>query len=210
VRIDVLDEPQRTALSALRPAASEGFYLAGGTGLCLRLGHRLSADLDLFRQEPFDPAGMVRSLEKAGVALDAVRLSPGTVLAGLGGVRISLFEYPYALLEPPELRGTSVPVASLRDMAAMKIEAIASRGARKDFYDLYFICQAGLGLEGALDAFQGRFAGAQPEIYHRLRALTDFDLAEQEPEPRLLSPMAFATVKAFFEHELRRLWLANG
>jgi predicted nucleotidyltransferase component of viral defense system len=34
-----------------------------------------------------------------------------------------------------------MPVASLADIAAMKVEAIASRGARKDFVDLYFVCQ---------------------------------------------------------------------
>ena len=29
---------------------STGFYLAGGTGLALHLGHRRSEDLDLFRE----------------------------------------------------------------------------------------------------------------------------------------------------------------
>ena len=30
------------------------FYLAGGTGLALQLGHRISEDLDLFSEESFD------------------------------------------------------------------------------------------------------------------------------------------------------------
>ena len=31
-----------------------GFYLAGGTGLALSLGHRRSVDLDLFRETTFE------------------------------------------------------------------------------------------------------------------------------------------------------------
>jgi hypothetical protein len=41
----------------------------------------------------------------------------------------------------------------------MKVEAIASRGARKDFVDLYFMCQEpGFNLTTALAAFEARFA----------------------------------------------------
>lgn len=99
-----------------------------------------------------------------------------------------------------------VPVASLRDIATMKIEAIASRGARKDFYDLYFICKAGLSMDEALEAFRIRFASASPDLYHRLRALTFFEDAEREPEPVLLRPARWSEVREFFEAEARRLW----
>lgn len=51
---DALSADQRAALLALAPTVSRGFYLAGGTGLCLRLAHRRSLDIDLFREEPFD------------------------------------------------------------------------------------------------------------------------------------------------------------
>jgi hypothetical protein len=50
------NQAQRAALSALKPAAERGFYLAGGTGPCLHLAHRRSIDLDLFRTESFDAA----------------------------------------------------------------------------------------------------------------------------------------------------------
>jgi hypothetical protein len=70
-------------------------------------------------------------------------------------------------------------------------EAIASRGARKDFVDLYFICSAaGLGLSGAISAFEKRFASAQPDVLHRIKALTYFEDAEREPELLMLVPVA--------------------
>jgi hypothetical protein len=206
VRVELLDEPQRNALSALRPAAERGFYLAGGTGLCLRLGHRRSLDLDLFRPAPFDPAELVRELACLGTTLAHVKLSPGTVQAELCGVRTVFFSYHYPLLEPPDELEPGVPVAGLRDIAAMKIEAIASRGARKDFYDLYFLGKAGIGLPEALAAFAERFASASPELYHRLRSLTDFDVAESEPEPRLVVPVRWTDVRHYFEEQARALW----
>jgi hypothetical protein len=205
---DVLDESQRAALSALKPAAARGFYLAGGTGLCLHLAHRRSVDIDLFRTEAFDADGIARELVASGVDLRDLRSAPATIHAEVLGVRTSLLAFPYAPLEAPTPTVEGVPVASVRDIAAMKIEAIASRGARKDFYDLYFICLDGLSLDGALDAFRLRFASASPDIYHRLRALTFFDDAEREPELMLLRPAPWSDVRSFFEGEARRLWAA--
>lgn len=205
---DVLDESQRAALSALKPAAERGFYLAGGTGLCLHLAHRRSVDLDLFRTEPFDADDVARELGGRGVELRDLKSARATIHAQVLGVRTSLLAFPYPTLEPPSPTAEGVPVASVRDIAAMKIEAIASRGARKDFYDLYFICRAGLPLEGALEAFRARFASASPDVYHRLRALTFFDDAERDPESLLLQPAAWQDVRKFFESEARRLWAA--
>ena len=76
---------------------------------------------------------------------------------------MSLLCFPYPLLDAPEPSQEGVPVASVRDIAAMKVEAIASRGARKDFYDLYFICQDGLSLQQVLATFGSRFASAHPD-----------------------------------------------
>jgi hypothetical protein len=172
----------------------------------MHLQHRRSVDLDLFRTEPFDADVMVADLASAGVRLTSVTTSRATVHAEVEGVRTSLLCFPYPTLEMPELCFEGVPVAGVRDIAAMKIEAIASRGARKDFYDLYFICEAGLTLAQALAAFQARFASAEPDLYHRLRALTFFEDAEREPEPDLLRRADWASVRSFFEAEVKRIW----
>jgi hypothetical protein len=205
---DAISAEQQAALSALRPAAERGFYLAGGTGLCLRLAHRRSVDLDLFREHDFEPDALVRELESAGLRVSNVRSKPSTLWLEVAGVKTSLMRFPYPNLSPPE-PAIEVPVASLADIAAMKIEAIASRGARKDFYDLYFICNDELALPGALEAFERRFATAKPDVAHRVKALTYFDDAEREPEPLLLRPAAWADVRAYFENEVRALWKSS-
>jgi len=206
MRDDVLDQPQRAALRALKPAAAHGYYLAGGTALCMHLAHRLSVDLDLFRTEAFDAGAMVSDLTAAGVGLTSVTTSRSTVHGLVQGVPTSLLCFPYPTLDAPQPSPEGLPVAGLRDIAAMKIEAIASRGARKDFYDLYFIGQSGLSLRQSIAAYEERFAAARPDLYHRLRGLTFFDDAEREPDPKLLRPATWDEVRAYFVSQVREIW----
>jgi hypothetical protein len=194
------------ALLSLKPAAELGFYLAGGTGLCLRLAHRRSVDLDLFRDEPFDPESLLRELEAKGLQFANARSKPNTLWIEVANVSTSFMLFPYPCIGPAE-PGLGVPIATLADIAAMKIEAIASRGARKDFYDLYFICKDSGGLHFALQAFEKRFASAHPDMMHRLKALTFFDDAEREPEPLLLQPVTWQAVRQYFEVEMSAIWV---
>jgi hypothetical protein len=203
-----ISEAQRTALSALRPVADRGFYLGGGTALCLRLAHRRSEDLDLFRTEAFDPDDVLRELEASGIAAGAARSKPNALFIEVGGVRTSFRHFPYPLITAAD-DCFGVPVASLQDLAAMKMESIASRGARKDFTDLYFILQSGrLTLNDALQAFHVKFGVRRPDLLHRLKALTYFEDAELEPEPMLLRKVPWEAIKCFFEDEVRRRWAA--
>jgi hypothetical protein len=207
---DALSAQQRRALQALAPVASRGFYLAGGSGLCLRLAHRRSIDIDLFRSLDFDPEQLLDELRAEGIEPQNVRSQRSTLWFDIEGVETSLMSFRYPTLNEPE-EGLGVPVASLADIAAMKIEAITSRGARKDFVDLYFIChEDGFGLSGALDAFERRFASAEPDVLHRVRALTFFDDAEQEPELLMLKPVEWAEVREYFEREARAWWQSAG
>lgn len=120
---------------------SPRFYLASGTALTLRLGHRVSVDLDFFSETDELPddsrAEIVAALRKRRVVRvpeDVV----GNLLLEIEGYRVWFFGYGYALLEPPdEVEG--VWVTSLTDVGLMKLDAITDRGARKDFHDAYFI-----------------------------------------------------------------------
>jgi hypothetical protein len=92
----------------------------------------------------------------------------------------------------------------------MKIEAVSSRGARKDFVDLFFICRAdGWSLQRALAAYSARFASANPDVGHRVKALTYFEDAEREPDLLMLKPAPWDEVRAYFEREVERWWRSS-
>jgi len=105
----------------------------------------------------------------------------------------------------PEVR--DLQVAGLLDIALMKLDAIAGRGTRKDFYDLYFLAP-----HLSLDELFARSADKCPHSrdfgMRVLTALVDFDIADQQGEPTLLQPVEWEQVKAFFLAEARRLGCA--
>ena len=90
-------------------------------------------------------------------------------------------------------------------IAAMKIEAIAGRGARKDFIDLRVLCRTGLTLDAAYTSFERKYGTTRTDRYHRLRALAYFDDAEREPMPDMRIPFDWDEAKRFFTAEAARL-----
>lgn len=118
----------------------ERFYLAGGTALALRLGHRRSIDLDFFSNVDTVTRATRLEILRALAPLDAQALenTEGNLLLEVRGVHVGFFSYSYTLLAPPEsVAGVAPP--GLMDIGLMKLDALISRGARKDFYDLYWI-----------------------------------------------------------------------
>ena len=116
------------------------FYLAGGTGLALLLGHRFSQDFDFFSMELFNEEILLQKL-KGQRNLSDISKDEHTLHFILKGIKISLLGFPYPLLFPLkefELNsGASINVADERDIACMKISAISGRGTKRDFIDLY-------------------------------------------------------------------------
>lgn len=202
--IDKLPATTRTAL--VRVAAlplPAHTYLAGGTAATLHLGHRLSDDLDLFTPEPFEPEVLVQLIQQAGT-FTLERTSWGTILGWLNGVRFSLFHYRYPLLEPCRPLDR-LGIASLRDIAAMKIAAISDRGARKDFIDLYEICRQRLSLRQTLKLYDRKYGKLTVNRLHIYKSLVYFDEAESQQMPVMLKPFRWERLKTFFECEVDRL-----
>jgi len=131
-------------------------------------------------------------------------LGGGTALAlCVNGQAVSFFTYGYPLLEPTD-RVAQVQVAGLVDIGLMKLDAIAGRGMRKDFYDLYFIASH-VTLVELFDRGIDKYPESQGFEMRVLTALVDFGAADQEEEPMLLLPASWEEVKAFFVAESRRI-----
>src|SRR5579864_2261406 len=65
-----------------------GSYLAGGTGLALRFGHRRSVDLDFFAGDLFDQAALLnRAQTTPGFSL--VSIAPHTIHATIHAIKVS-------------------------------------------------------------------------------------------------------------------------
>lgn len=200
---------QRNALRLLGPALPSGAYLAGGVAVALTFGHRTSRDLDFFIPTDFDPERLAEQLQSklSGTAFAVTNTATSTLYLELEGVPASVISYRYPLLLPaklaPEL-GTRL--ASLDDLACMKLSAIAARGAGRDFWDLHMLLEGGTGggtLTGALGLYRRKFA--TDDIGHVVRSLAYFGDADAAPLPTGLDPERWSAIKAWFSSSVTEL-----
>jgi len=96
----------------------------------------------------------------------------------------------------PERTLKGVRIASIEDIACMKLVAISRRGAKRDFIDLYFIAQH-VGLGELLTLYERKYAEIRYNLVHLKKSLVFFDDAEGVPMPDMPNTEAsFAELKA--------------
>ena len=179
------------------------YYLAEGTALALHLGHRTSIDLDFFSESEVEEMAMVDHLRTAGnLRLD--QIGKGTIVGNLDSVRISFFKYPYRLLDPL-IEWNGLNVASVRDIALMKMVAISQRGSIKDFIDLFFVAREFKPVDALIPELSVKYVGVQFNTNHILRSLCYFEDAEKEPMPNMIAACDWQEVKEYFVNEVKRL-----
>ena len=181
----------------------DSFYLAGGTGLALHLGHRFSVDLDFFSSHAesveVDQRAILReTFEDAtlSIAFD----KDATFVATWRGVGVSFFRLHLYPLTQPTLLVAGVPLASLEEIGAMKLAAIIDRGTRKDLIDLYFILQRA-SIESLFQVAAKKYARVRTFAVSAARALAYFEDAETLPMPRMIDRTPWSTMKRYLERQ---------
>lgn len=147
------------------------FIVVGGTALALQIGHRRSEDIALFTQHDMDMPALNAHLSTAyGFRPDFVERN--TLKGQIRGVKVDLITFPYPWIAPiVEEEGGRL--ASLSDIAAMKLSAISQDGTRlKDFIDVAFLschlCYADM-----IACYEHKFPHANPAI--PLKAIAYFN-----------------------------------
>lgn len=177
-------------------------YLAGGTACALYFGHRYSFDLDFFTNLEFPTKIVVRQLETLkGFSLQ--RTVKWTVLGSFPGVKFSYFYYPYPLIGKT-LQFGNIRIASLEDIAAMKIAAICDRGTKRDFIDLYFIVKEKFSVSIILKLYDKKYKKLSNNLYTILKSLHYFVDADQQ-SVQMIKKISWEEVKEFFKKEVKRL-----
>lgn len=163
----------------------ESFNLVGGTALALQIGHRLSVDIDLFSNQPFDSKSLSHHLSNNYKAAEIHILDNG-IFCYVNGVKIDVISHQYDWLLPSE-KTEGVRMASLEDIAAMKLNAIVHTGKRlKDFVDVYFLLEH-RSTDQLIQAYTRKYPETNANIakmallYHKdIRLATSVDLLGRE------------------------------
>lgn len=192
-------------MGVLAPVLPINTYLAGGTALALHLDHRQSFDLDLYSPQEFEVNMLLQRLEKNISDFQLISTSWQTIHGFSQDTELSLFYYQYPLLEKlTEFKG--LPISSVADIGAMKLEAILGRGLKRDFFDLYTICQQeDYDLEKLVRLNQQKYSRDESYLPHLLKSLTYFTDAEELPERAKIVDSEWRKVKEYFEQEVRGL-----
>ena len=133
----------------------QGFVLVGGTSLALQMGHRISVDLDLFTENEFGADGLREYLER-NYHLQTDYLAFATVKGEIDGVQVDCIAHAYPWLKPFVLE-EGIRLASLEDVCAMKLNAIAGNGTRiKDFVDVAYLSSS-FSLQQMLDFYEEKY-----------------------------------------------------
>ena len=181
-------------------------YLAGGTALALQIGHRVSLDFDFFTAHKFNENLFLQKITSFPVDFELERSEEGTILGYANKTRFSLFFYSYPLLDKPK-EFLKIAIASIKDIAPMKIAAISDRGTKRDFIDLYFIVaiEKLYSMEEILNFYDEKFSLLHQNKLHILKSMIYFEDAESERMPKMLKNVEWKKVKIFFEKEVKRL-----
>ncbi len=200
---NILDTNRKELLPLLAPFKKH-YYLAGGTGLALQIGHRKSEDFDFFTSQPFSTTDLFDEVQKNLVKHTLVKIQDEentlTILVD-DTIKISFFYYPYPLLEPL-LQEECLKIASVADIGCMKLSTIVSRATLKDYVDLYFILKH-VSLKELLEKSKNKHPTLDTNL--TLKSLIYFDDVTVDPMEFMPDhTVSFDQVKIFLTQEVKQ------
>ena len=206
IHLEVLDSERISILENLSNFR-DMFYLAGGTGLALVLGHRDSVDFDFFTKESFDENRLIEKISNVfeGHNVKVVQLEKGTVTVLIDdNIKISFFNYKYNLVSNL-IETEFFNIASILDIACMKLSAICSRSTNKDYVDLYFILKEN-SLKDLLLKSEIKFENIDRNVM--LKSLVFFEDVVEEPLKMILEKdLKLTDVQNFLNKKVRDYYL---
>lgn len=173
--------------------------LVGGTALALQLGHRNSVDIDLFGQHSLDDNQLMAAMQDIG-EVEVVGGSKSIKVYFVNGIKVDIVNYHYPWLDPA-ITIDNIRMASVRDIAAMKIAAITQRGSKKDFIDLYFLLQQ-FTLPEILSFYKQKITDGN--VWMALRSIPYFEDADRQPMPGMYHDASWDTIKSHIEAAARQ------
>ena len=164
--------------------------LVGGTSLALQIGHRKSIDIDLFGNLSAEYENLMDELKTIG---EVVPLKNSKNIHSLlvNDIKVDIVNYEYEWLTN-KITIDNIQLASIEDIAAMKLNAIIGRGSKKDFIDLFFILKD-YSLATLMDFYTKKYNDGSTFLV--LKSLTYFEDADMEEMPFMFNNIDWQTIK---------------
>lgn len=196
LHIEILNEWQKELFDKLKASRLiENYYLAGGTALALQLGHRYSEDFDFFTENDFDVNDLSYQLAR-DFNFNKISEDTNTLIGVIDSVRVSFLGFKYKTIGKFILNDY-IRIASIQDIACMKLSAITQRSIKKDFVDIYYLLRT-YSLEKLFEYYKNKFDVSEYESVLK-KSLVYFREAENDPMPKMIKDIQWSEVKKYIE-----------
>ena len=164
--------------------------LVGGTSLALQIGHRKSIDIDLFGNLSAEYENLIDELKTIGEVVP-LKNSKNIHSLLINNIKVDIVNYEYEWLTN-KITTENIQLATIEDIAAMKLNAIIGRGSKKDFIDLFFILK-NYSLATIMEFYTKKYNDGSAFLV--LKSLTYFEDADMEEMPFMFNNIDWQTIK---------------
>jgi predicted nucleotidyltransferase component of viral defense system len=179
-------------LKALAQAPILGnMRLVGGTALALQYGHRRSVDLDFFGQTTESVEELTEALKECSEDLTLLSASKTIRAYKMRDVKVDVVNYNYPWIDEAVM-DSGIQLASPKDIAAMKVNAVMGRGTKKDFIDVYFLLQH-YSFDELIKFYLQKYTDGSE--YRALLSMSYFADADPQPMPYMYQQVDWETIK---------------
>ncbi|MCD8543651.1 MAG: nucleotidyl transferase AbiEii/AbiGii toxin family protein [Sulfurospirillum cavolei] len=179
------------------------YVLVGGSALTLHLCHRKSEDLDFFTYDDVFDKEKIFFFIKSFEQKEIINQTNEQIDVLLDGVKVTFFNAKWSFLKP--IMKQKLNIASIEQIAAMKVNVLFLRAKYRDYYDLYFLVKEGMSLKHIFEVSEKIVEGVTFKLF--VVALLYIDDIEDD-DIRYLEPkehLSKANIRDFFEKRLYTL-----
>lgn len=172
--------------------------LVGGTSLALQYGHRRSVDLDFFGHTTEDVEELTGMMKDCAENVVRGNCSKRIKAYYLNKIKVDVVNYDYLWIDKPVVED-GLRLASPKDVAAMKVNAVIGRGTKKDFVDIYFLLKH-YSFDDLIRFYLQKYTDGSE--YRALLSMSYFADADPQPMPYMFQPVEWNFIKDEILHHV--------
>jgi len=154
----------------------------------------------LFGNRPIDEEKFISKIETIG-RFEIFKRSKNIIISSINEVKTDFVNYKYPLIDNIKII-EDIRFVSKKDIAAMKLNAIAGRGSKKDFIYLYFLLKE-FSMRKVLDFYTQKYF--DDSEFMVVKSLTYFTEAEEQPQPKMFKDFNWEACKKKIIEEVVKL-----
>lgn len=183
----------------MRQPLLQDMRLVGGTSLALQYGHRRSVDLDFFGHTTEDIDELTSMMHECAENVVRGNCTKRIKAYFLNNVKVDVVNYDYKWIDDPVMED-GLRLASPKDIAAMKVNAVMGRGTKKDFIDVYFLLQH-YSFEELIQFYLQKYTDGSE--YRALLSMSYFADADPQPMPYMFQQVDWNSIKEEIQYQVQ-------